>query len=466
METVASEFKSIELDHSLFEVQVDGVQIWERLRFDVFAQITRQNGRGESHTSVDRGWQAYARGAILFGKNLVYKNPYFANESDILYLGMRRRKEREDGYWWDIYCDPIHEACDYDYIHFEEPYLLEHKSPARTTNLRYLDLITVLGELQQLVSSEPTIPAADRATLKAAEEVIQTTFGAEIDLVSMAREELHDRRTTLPLYRLLLDRVDPELVVVMASYGRETFIEACKTQEIPVVELQHGVIYDNHFGYSYPGPRTKETFPDYLLTFGEFWTKSADFPIPDSHVIPVGYPYLEQSANAYDGVESTEQLLFISQGTIGEGLSKFAVAVDQHPQISHDVVYKLHPGEYDRWQSEYPWLAEADIDVIDSSEPALYQLFAESTGQVGVYSTAIYEGLYFGLETYLYDHPDGETLHALLDDGVATQVSSADQLGEALDSETGQFDSNRYFAPNATDRICETIATLRAKHQQ
>jgi len=463
MNTVAADFESFELDHSLFDIRIDGVPVWERLRFRVFEQIQQQNGKGAAHTDDSPAWQQYAKGAKLFCSNLVRNNPYLADESDVLYLGTRRRKQREDGYWWDIYCDPIHKACDYDYVHFEEPYFLTHRRPARTANLRYLDLITVAGELQQLVGlNEPTIPAAERQQLEAAQEAITEQFDADVDLVSMAHTELYDRRTTLPLYRRLIDRVDPELVVVIVSYGRETFIEACKQQGVPVAELQHGVIYPNHFGYSYAGPRTKETFPDYLLTFGEFWTDAAEFPIAQERVIPVGYPYLEQAAHSYDGVETTDQLLFISQGTIGEQLSKFAVAVDQHPEISSEVVYKLHPGEYDRWRTEYPWLVDSDIEVVDSSEPALYRLFAESNGQVGVYSTAIYEGLQFGLETYLYDCEEGETLQPLLDDGVATLVSSVEQLVSAFDNGSGEFDRERYFATDATGRVCETLREIRA----
>jgi hypothetical protein len=279
----------------------------------------------------------------------------------------------------------------------------------------------------------------------------------------MAREALHMRRATLPLYRQLLNRVDPELAVVVVSYERETFIEACKEQDIPVVELQHGVIYPNHLGYAYPDSRTKETFPDYLLTFGEFWTDVVEFPIPDDHVLPVGYPYLEQFVDKYDHIKTKNQLLFISQGAIGEQLSKFAVAVNQHPDINHDIVYKLHPGEYDRWETEYPWLADVDFKVIDQSEPELYLLFAESQGQVGVYSTAVYEGLQFGLETYLYECPGEEILQPLIDNGTATPVSSPDELVSALAAHTGQIDCEQYFASNATRKMCETIRTLRTR---
>jgi hypothetical protein len=277
----------------------------------------------------------------------------------------------------------------------------------------------------------------------------------------MAHTELYDRRTTLPLYRRLIDRVDPELVVVIVSYGRETFIEACKQQGVPVAELQHGVIYDHHFGYSFSGTRTKETFPDYLLTFGEFWTDAAAYPIPEERVIPVGYPYLEQSVDKYDDVEPRDQLLFISQGTIGERLSKFAMEVEQYPEIDYNIVYKLHPGEYNRWKTEYPWLTNTDITVIDSSEPPLYELFAESSVQVGVGSTAVYEGLSFGLETYVFDCEGATVLQPLVDEGSAKLISTTDELANSLGHREFKFDTEYYFESRATQTMCKVLSQLK-----
>jgi hypothetical protein len=263
------------------------------------------------------------------------------------------------------------------------------------------------------------------------------------------------------LYKRLLDRVRPEVAVIVVSYGKETFIEACQSNGIPVVELQHGVIHPDHLGYSYSGSRTKEMFPDYLLTWGEFWEDRVEFPIPDERVIPVGYPYLEQRRNQYTDVASKDQILFISQGTIGEQLSKFAIKVDQHPDIDYNVVYKLHPGEYDRWREEYPWLVNADFEAINGSEPPLYQLFAESSVQVGVGSTAVYEGLAFDLETYIYDYPGSEVLQPLVAENSAEIVSSVEELAGKLGTGAGRFDRDRYFTPDATERVCAVLDDLR-----
>lgn len=461
-----SSFTLLEQNLDLFSVQIYKISIWERIRFDVFREITREKGRGQAHTESEEGLKTYLQGFSLWLKNAVHRNPYFADEHDFLFFGHQRRKLEEDGYWWDIYCDPIHERRELDYVHMERPHLLSHRSPAKTEHLRYLDLIDYGGTLQQKLGiHSPSIPDEAVSRLREAETEIQRRFDVDIDLVSEAREALHVRNTTLPLYERLLDRVDPEIVVVVVAYGKETFIEACKRKGIPVVELQHGVIYDHHFGYSYPKGETKTTFPDYLLTFGEFWNENARYPIPDDRVIPVGYPYLEERLDAYDDVERTEQLLFISQGTIGRELSQFALEVHEDEQIDHEVVYKLHPGEYDRWEDEYPWLVESDMRVIDDAEPPLYRLFAESTAQIGVGSTAVYEGLCFDLETFVFETDGAEVLQPLIDDGAASSIETTEDLIAEFDTVTGQkFDRERFFKSNSTDNIIETLKNIQRDH--
>ena len=455
-------FEAIETGLDLFSLTVDDVPTWERVRFNAFREISRQRGRGQAHTRIDSDLSDHLCGIGLWLRNAIYRNPYVAGKHEVLFFGHNRRKLESDGYWWDIYCDPIHEQGDLDYVHFESPRLLTHKTPAKTENLRYLELLDFTGTLQRKLGlRKPDIPEDVVDRLKEAEATIKKELGADVDLVSKVREKLHVRKTTLPLYERLLERTDPELVVVVVAYGRETLIEACKRKGIPVVELQHGVIYDYHYGYSYPEGETKYAFPDYLLTFGEFWNENVRFPLPDERVIPVGYPYLEERLNTYADVKRSEQLLFISQGTIGAELSRFALAVHDDDRVDHEVVYKLHPGEYDRWEGEYPWLAKSDVRVIDEPEPPLYRLFAESTAQVGVGSTAVYEGLCFGLETFVFDTDGADVLQPLVEDEVASAINDADDLTAAFESnDRGSFDRERFFKSDSVANIIRALQSI------
>ena len=222
------------------------------------------------------------------------------------------------------------------------------------------------------------------------------------------------------------------------------------------------MLCNHQFACSYPKGEPKTTFPDYLLKFGEFWTENVRFPIPNERVIPVGYPYLEGRLDAYDDVKRSDQLLFISQGTIGHELSQFALAVHEDPRIDHEVVYKLHPGEYDRWRDEYPHLAGADVRVIDEPEPLLYQLFVESSAQIGVGSTAVYEGLCFDLETFVFDTDGAEILRPLVEDGIATLIGSSDDLTDHLGTVAETHpDQGRFFKLNAVDNIIRELRQVK-----
>jgi hypothetical protein len=459
--SLVDRFREFENEYATFEIEITNVPIWERIRTGIFSDIQQQSGTGQAHTSIDLDTIDNLRGAKLWFRSLVSKNPYLAPPSDVLFVGHPRRKKEDDGYWWDIYCDPVHEHCSFDSVHLEKPYLLDHRSPAKTNSIRYLEFAQYSGTiLRKLGLCNVDLDTDELSSLGKLEEEIQRRFDVDTDIKSQVQHLLQNRKCRLPLYKRLLDRIDPEIAVVVVSYGKETFIEACKQKGIPVVELQHGLIYPDHFGYVFSGTRTKTTFPDYLLTWGEFWKNGVEFPIPDARVISVGYPYLEESIDKYDGINTKQQLLFISQGTIGEELSKFAMEVQQHSKIDYDIVYKLHPGEYDRWQDEYPWLVDAEFDVIDRSEPPLYELFAESSAQVGVGSTAVYEGLAFGLETFVYDYSGSKVLKPLVDDGSAKLISSVEELATSLGSIENLFKRQYYFEPHAIENTCRTLNEL------
>jgi hypothetical protein len=458
-----NQLEQFEEEFDLFSIEVNDVPIWERIRFNTFREIRRTNGLGRAHTQTGEGLKEHFQGIALWARNAIYRNPYFADKHEFLFFGHQRRKLEGDGYWWDLYCDPIHNREELNYLHLEAPHGLSHRTPAKTQNLRYSEFIRYTGTIQRKLGLRtPSVPKKVVSRLHEAESAISSRFNIDLSLVTKTEHTLHVRNTALPLYERLLERINPSVVVVVVAYGKETLIEACKRKDIPVVELQHGVIYDDHFEYSYPEDKPKTTFPDYLLTFGEFWTENVRFPIPDERVIPVGYPYLEGRLDAYDDVKSSDQLLFISQGTIGHELSQFALAVHEDPRIDHEVVYKLHPGEYDRWRDKYPQLAGADVRVIDEPEPPLYQLFAESSAQIGVGSTAVYEGLCFDLETFVFDTDGAEVLRPLVEDGTASLIRDVDGLAVGIGSMIrDHFDQEWFFESDAGSNIIQELRRIK-----
>jgi hypothetical protein len=110
--------------------------------------------------------------------------------------------------------------------------------------------------------------------------------------------------------------------------------------------------------------------------------------------------------------------------------SDLAARVD--PARFH-IVYKLHPSEMSGWQRRYPWLAATKITVQDSPTDDIYTELARAHVQVGVYSTALFEGLAFGLPTAIMALPGHEDMSALIEWGLAELVEDAQELAAYLE---------------------------------
>jgi CDP-glycerol glycerophosphotransferase (TagB/SpsB family) len=140
------------------------------------------------------------------------------------------------------------------------------------------------------------------------------------------------------------------------------------------------------------------------------------------------------------------------------------VAVEISEKLSSEqyhIIFKLHPGEYSIWETRYPWLKNDKIEVIASRERNLYEYLAISDVQVGVYSTAIYEGLGFGLQTFIYDAPHANTMQYLLDEGYAELVKSSDELVTGIQQKTEKTkEGNDFWKSDALENMLAAIRKL------
>jgi len=457
------EFLDLEYELDLFELEVDGVRVWERIRHDVAMGLLADLGICGDVARTAPSLTKYLRSGYLGLRNLAVRNPLFAPEPDVLCYGRGRRVQVGEE-WRDIFLDPLHETVGSTSLQIESAWHGAHNRPEQTDAIRYVDFIYYLSQFcHKFGVVDHTFSPVQRRTIERTEDRFGDAFGTNVDVVSHVRREIHRRTIAKPLFDLLLSRLTPDIAVVVVHGTKQTLIDCCHDAGIPVVEIQHGQMSNYSYNYSYQGDRSVVSFPDYLLTFGEAWADAADLPLPSERVIPVGYPYLEAQLDRVPSVEPGEDgtLLFISTCETGHELSQVAVEAATDPALSHGVTYKLHPAECYNWRSEYPWLADSPIDVVDSQDRSLHELFRESTAQVGVCSTAIYEGLAFGLDTYLVELPTVEWLSPLLDNGSATLVETAEELvTELRQPGDRQLDRAQYFEPNAVETLGRTIDRL------
>jgi hypothetical protein len=241
-----------------------------------------------------------------------------------------------------------------------------------------------------------------------------------------------------------------------------------KIKNIPTIELQHGIIGKNTIAYNFYKKMNIATFPDFIFLFGDFWKNEARFPINDSKLISVGWPYYEIKRNRYLKLKEKNlknKILFLSQGTVGKDLSKIAFEVSKMLDPNYyKIIYKLHPCECSRWIKEYPWLVGSNIDVICSNENDIHFYFSQASAQVGVYSTAIFEGLSYGLKTFICKLYKYYTMNVLYEKEYAILIETATELSSHLkklcEANITKTNVDQFFKNNSLDNIKKNIETI------
>lgn len=394
----------------------------------------------------------------------IHQNPLLSKKKDVLIYGSPRRILRSDGRWWDVYTDSISAELNASSLTLEHHMALQHRKPAKTEDLRYLDILDTLEFFASVTKmNRIRLGRKEIAFVRRLQQSISQKFSSSVNLMDIVMTSLRNRRIQVPFYKLLLRSIRPKLVVIVTSYTKVEFLDVAKNLGIPVVEMQHGMISPYHVGYSFPDEFHEDVItPDFIFTFGDYWNTCSNYAVDTDRIVSVGFPFLDEEISAYDHIRRRRRILFISQWKIGKEIADFAVELVKNPELNHDVVFKLHPRDCIGWRSRYPQLDRSDITVIDDVTTPLYRLFAESEYLVGVYSTAIVEGLMFGLDTFVLDVPGVESMDHLIRAGALTKVKSPQELLRQIEKETEseKIQRERFFKPGATRRISAFLDQL------
>lgn len=277
-------------------------------------------------------------------------------------------------------------------------------------------------------------------------------------------------------YERLILRLKPQGVVEQCYYSppyKLVLHEVAKKHHVPVIELQHGVMGREHQAYnSYI--TDNQTFPDYILLFSDFWKSCTRFPLSKEKLIPVGYPYLEEKVLRSKAVKKEKEhkgrtLLVISGDYyLEDDLRKLLCSVCEYIRnrgiSDFKIFFKLHPGFmsfYDEICREFSQYNDI-IHVVELKEMNLYDCFLAANEQISMRSTGLFEGLAYGLKTYIYkkegyfenDYPED-----LCKQGYAVCVERPEQLFESEDDESEKNEAS-FWMENSKEAQINAINTI------
>jgi hypothetical protein len=398
----------VERDLGLLDWRIGDASPWPIIRMRVFHELTRRSGiHGASHpvrrTPYDK--------LRLIGRHvagLATRNP-FVGRYDALVVPHPRKPGGVE-----IYTDELRRTLGSSALILDSG--INGTPLAGSRNLDFFTSAAGAVHKRHL---------DDRGIADALRELT----GVSVPVGALLAREVPKHLRLRALYRALLRRHRIKTVYVVVAYFHQHIVGAARDLGIRVVELQHGAISPFHLGYSYPGRPKVADQPDELWCFGSYWTSVAELPAGMSTSV-IGAPYLPTV-----GEKDPRLVVFLSQGTVGTELLNVAEAVaKEHSGL--DVVFRLHPSER---ASDYTVPAGVRLSTSGNT----LDLLASATYQVGVSTTALFEGMALGCRTAVANLPGHEYLAPAISRGHAVLMSSPSRLTDAPLC----TDPTTYYAP-------------------
>lgn len=404
----------VERELDLLTWQIHKAHPWPIIRMRVFHELTRRSGIHGAPHPVRR--TPYGKAALVgrHVRGIVGRSP-FPGRYDALVVPHPRKPNGVE-----IYTDELRATLGDNALILDSG--INGTPLAGSKNLDFFT--SAAGAIHPRT-------ADDRGIGRALEELT----GVRIPVGSLLAREVPKHLRLRALYRALLRRHGIKTVYVVVAYFHQHIVGAARDLGIRVVELQHGAISPFHLGYSYPGRPEVADQPDELWCFGSYWTDVAELPAGMRTEV-MGATFLPAP-----GPKEPRRVVFLSQGTVGAELVQVADAVaKEHPEL--DVLYRLHPSER---AEDYTIPAGLQLSTGGST----LDLLATATYQVGVSTTALFEGMALGCRTAVANLPGHEYLAPAIAKGHAVLMSRPAELTQAPLCD----DPSSYYAPSNLSRL-------------
>lgn len=439
--------QELEKKYNLFEKQIDGIFFWKVIRFDLV-----------QHMLCSLGFMTpiYKRDRLKFFKKVlqIISNSRFSvlktkkQVNTIVYENPRKIKGESgyyDPYTSNFVASLIDDKADFEII--DEGFHGIHYEPS--SGIRsfgdsfYYDLIyraAVSLKAVQLCNE-------DLELLSNVENELMAALNFQVSLQPLLKRKLTAFKAQYAKFDKIFSVKKPKQFYLVCSYGKEGIIHAARKHHVEVIEFQHGIMSRYHSGYAFPAGVKVHYFPDKMNLFGKYWFDSTPLPLDEGHVEYIGYQDLLKKSKLISLERGREKnILFISQHTIAHRLIDKAIETARN-NPEYNVYYRLHPAERAMWKTEYPKLEACNLPnfIVKDEEENIFYDFARCMIVVGVYSTSMYESLFFACAPILFDLSGIEYMDFMLKNGYALKLDIDEPLDLLLIDRIKKVESNYLF---------------------
>ncbi len=451
--TLFGALTGLEAREGLFDWTVSGVHPWPLVRHLLFNQALKHHGLFEDlhHAPATRGLWARRQTARLW-RAAAHHPALTARPAETVFVLHGRKAQAADGRMIDPYLDaliartPAPARAVFDYEDFDGRF-------AVTPGLGQpsLDSIFLATGIGARAMGRRLFRDDDLARLDALERLVTEALAPGLPVQDLAMREIRRFRVLRSLYARLFRRLRAKRLVTVTAYCRHAMIAGAEAEGLETIEVQHGAMGPYHAGYSFAWEGPVPYTPRLFLSWGPLWT--AQTPLPrGTQVRVMGAPGIAQRIAAHKGAPRTDDVAVISQGSIGVKLAPYAKALAA-ALPGRQVLFRPHPSEDTGRLAALLGLGEnapGTLRLITrDEEPDTLALQARCAVQVGVYSTAVYEGLALGCRTVIADLPGAEYMDGLVAQGEAIRCADPAEAAEAIRSDAVPLPQADPFAETA-----------------
>lgn len=236
---------------------------------------------------------------------------------------------------------------------------------------------------------------------------------------------------------------------------------AANEKKVKLIELQHGQISINHLLYSYPNNINLSAdmiyHPDYLLTFGDFWSKNRHYPGVKDIVIG---NILYKNDEVVSDNRGNKVLLVVSNKTEGKLLAKRVIEVlKRKPDFFF--YFKLHSNQFEEFNIYKDQFMEYEQVEVISNQKSVKQLLGICEAVLLNDSTVELEALRLGRKVFVLTEQNYLDMDYVLNEkGVYACKDVDDFLNKYDTHKDEQLEPQKAFFMGYDDRVARDIVSI------
>lgn len=470
-------FLQFENQKKYFDIEIEGFKIWEIMRTYIFIDIENYfNDMGSLFPDKNK-MPKHRQLTFNILKNSL--KIFFLKKQDYLFLNNPRRVKQDDGKYYCIYTDLyIDLLIDKKCITFEDPYwalsktsYISHYEPVKTDNICYLDIVERIVKFKSIFYKKSNSYKQLHKAIYSIKKEIEGEFKCDLSYIfDLSEKQVIYMILSKKIYNKALKKMQPKAILEFYDVFPSKIVinKIAKEMQIPIIEIQHGVVTEQNplFLKYLDLNRNYDCIPDYVLSYGKKLLNTKYMPINKNRIYYTGSLFLEKKKEEYKNIKSDKKnILFVSQCNLANFISNCASELADllKDKNEYQIIYKMHPYEIGK---NFECLKKKNITIIDNREKDLYYYQSKSILQVGIYSTGVYEGLDFGLDTFVLNHQYGtKDVKKVLKEGSKIHyVNDAREIFNMLNNlELNKNTDNEYWSKVDKDNIKNIILSLSKK---